>query len=68
MPDDVLAAIVRWYECGGVVDVLSRRRDHAVVSLRTCDAGEEMARLHTDDHAVLRWIDEHLGRCCPPRA
>ncbi|MAU84424.1 MAG: hypothetical protein CME34_21685 [Gordonia sp.] len=59
--EDALSSIRRWHDSGGVVEILSLRHDEAVVSLRTCDAGEEMTRLRSTDPAVLRWIDQHIG-------
>ena len=56
MADDVsqdLLRVTRWEVSGGVWQVLSRSERGAVVSLRRCDAGEEVERFSSSDPALL---------------
>lgn len=56
--DDALTTIRRWHAAGGLVEVTARRRDSVRVSLRTCDGGEEMGVVTSDDPAVRIWLDQ----------
>ncbi|MFT3662047.1 MAG: hypothetical protein QM809_11780 [Gordonia sp. (in: high G+C Gram-positive bacteria)] len=54
-----LERLQRWTDAGALVRVLSRRGEHLVIALTTCDGGEEMGRLISDDPDVRRWCAEH---------
>lgn len=55
--DDPVAVIRRWEDFGGTWVILERDDDAVTVSLRRCDAGEEMHRLVFSDPQSLDWID-----------
>jgi hypothetical protein len=60
-PGSAVWVLRRWEDSGGVWRVLSRSAARADVSLRTCDAGEEMDRLTSTDPAVLDFIGVRSG-------
>jgi hypothetical protein len=60
---DVLTALARWHDAGGVWRVIGGIGDDpdgwATVSLCRCDGGEEADRLRTDDPLALAYLREH---------
>ena len=56
---DALARLRRWEESGATWRVLVRTPDAVELALLSCDAGEEMDRLRSDDPALLRHVDAH---------
>ena len=48
----------RWESSGALWRVLSRHDDALEVGLFTCDGGEEMDRLTSEDPALLRFVDD----------
>jgi hypothetical protein len=57
--NDALARLRRWEESGATWRVLVRTPESVEIALLTCDAGEEVDRLRSDDPAVLRHVEEH---------
>ncbi|MEZ5213069.1 MULTISPECIES: hypothetical protein [unclassified Gordonia (in: high G+C Gram-positive bacteria)] len=54
MSDD-LDRLRRWVESGALFRVLASRGGTTTVALLTCDGGEEMGRLVSDDPRVAQW-------------
>ena len=48
----------RWEDFGAVWQVVARTPDLLTISLRRCDAGEEVSRLVSDDPALRAYVDE----------
>jgi hypothetical protein len=46
----------RWEDAGAAWKVIARSPGSVVVALLTCDAGEEVDRLHSADPALLTYI------------
>ena len=46
----------RWEDSGAVWQVLSRTPDGVLIALLTCDAGEEVGRISSDDEALLQYV------------
>ncbi len=62
MDDEPMSADVgrlrRWEGAGGTWQVLGRTPGDVVVALLTCDAGEEVDRLHSTDPALRDYIGD----------
>lgn len=56
MPDDPVAVLQRWEDCGGVWRVLNRRSESVIVGLYRCDGGEEMDRVCSSDPSLLGFL------------
>ena len=56
--DDPVEALRRWEEFGAAWEVVARTPEGLTVSLRRCDAGEEVSRLVSDDPALRAYVDE----------
>lgn len=56
-PVDDLETLRRWEEFGAVWEVTHRTADRVTLSLRTCDGGEEVSRLVSDDPRLLEHVD-----------
>ena len=56
---DLLDALERWHEAGGVWRVCDRGADRVTVALLRCDAGEEVDRLSSSDPV---WLAHLAGR------
>jgi hypothetical protein len=54
-PNDV-EQLRRWEDSGAVWRVLSRDARRVTVGLFTCDGGEEVHRLTSEDPALLRFV------------
>ena len=61
-PDDPVEVLRRWEDFGAVWEVIARTPEQVTVSLRRCDAGEEVSRLVSDDPALRAYVDEREGR------
>jgi hypothetical protein len=48
----------RWQDSGALWRVLARDEHRVTVGLFTCDGGEEMDRLTSEDPALLRFVDD----------
>jgi hypothetical protein len=57
MTDDV-ERLRRWEGAGGTWQILGRTPTDVVVALLTCDAGEEVDRLHSTDPALRAYVGE----------
>jgi hypothetical protein len=55
MSDDV-ERLRRWEGAGGTWQILGRTSSDVIVALLTCDAGEEVDRLHSTDPALRDYI------------
>jgi hypothetical protein len=51
-----VAQLRRWEDSGAVWRVLTRSTRRVTVGLFTCDGGEEVARLTSDDPGLLRFV------------
>ena len=51
-----VARLRRWEDSGAAWKVIARSPESVVVALLTCDAGEEVDRLHSGDPALLTYI------------
>ncbi len=51
-----VARLRRWEDSGAAWRVIARSPDAVVVALLTCDAGEEVDRLHSADPALRTYI------------
>lgn len=60
-PDTALEQLRRWEESGGVWRVLPVPGPALEVALLTCDAGEEMARLRSDDPRLRAYVGGRSG-------
>ena len=58
MDDNVIESLIRWTESGAIWRVTSRTATAVTISMCTCDGGEEVQRLQSDDPAVLAWLGE----------
>ena len=56
--DDPVEVLRRWEDFGAVWQVVARTPEQVIVSLRRCDAGEEVSRLTSDDPALRAYVDE----------
>ena len=56
VPDDPVDVLRRWEERGAVWRVRGRTPAGLEVSLLTCDAGEEVERLVSDDPALAEYV------------
>jgi hypothetical protein len=54
--DDPVGVLHRWEERGAVWRVLGRTPTGLEVSLLTCDGGEEVERLVSDDPALAEYV------------
>ena len=57
-PDDPVDVLRRWEDFGAVWQVVARTPEQVTVSLRRCDAGEEVSRLVSDDPALRVYAEE----------
>lgn len=57
--DDPVDVLRRWEAFGAVWDVVARTAEAVTVSLKRCDAGEEVSRLVSDDPALRAYVDDH---------
>ncbi len=55
-PDDVVARLRRWEEAGAVWRVVAQGPRWLTVGLFTCDGGEEVERLTSEDPALLCYV------------
>jgi hypothetical protein len=55
--DDPVEVLRRWEDFGAVWQVVARTPEQVTVSLRRCDAGEEVSRLVSDDPALRAYVD-----------
>lgn len=53
---DPVQALQRWQEAGAVWRVLSRTRSGITVGFFSCDGGEELARLSSEDPGLLAFV------------
>jgi hypothetical protein len=58
-PDDPVDVLRRWEAFGAVWEVVARTPEQLTVSLRRCDAGEEVSRLVSGDPALRDYVEEH---------
>ncbi|MFT3715440.1 MAG: hypothetical protein QM774_05685 [Gordonia sp. (in: high G+C Gram-positive bacteria)] len=58
MSDD-LERVQRWVASGGHVRMSAARDDATVITLITCDGGEEMDRFVTRDPSIVSWCEQH---------
>jgi hypothetical protein len=59
--DSGLEQLRRWEGSGGLWRVVSRSAEGVAIALLTCDAGEEMGRMHSTDPAVLAYVGARWG-------
>ena len=57
-PVEPLAALRRWEDSGAVWRVLSRAEGTVTLALCTCDGGEEMSRIVSDDPDLLAHVGD----------
>jgi hypothetical protein len=57
-PDDPVEVLRRWEDFGAVWQVVARTPKRLTISLRRCDAGEEVSRLVSDDPALREYVEE----------
>jgi hypothetical protein len=57
-PDDPVEVLRRWEDFGAVWQVVARTPERLTISLRRCDAGEEVSRLVSDDPALREYVEE----------
>ena len=55
MSDD-LTRLQRWEDAGGTWRLVARVADAVTLSLRTCDGGEEMERLNSDERDLVSYV------------
>lgn len=60
MSEDV-ERLRRWTAAGGEWDVLGRTPSGLVVSLLTCDRGEEMGRITSSEPEFVSYVEERSG-------
>ncbi len=53
-----VARLRRWEDSGAAWRVIARSPDAVVVALLTCDAGEEVDRLHSADPALRAYVGD----------
>lgn len=53
---DVVKALVRWSDSGGIWRVVAKNSSAVTLTLLTCDGGEEMQQIHSCDPKVVAWI------------
>ena len=56
--EDPVEVLRRWESSGALWRVLSRRGDVLEVGLFTCDGGEEMSRLASDDPTLRAFVGD----------
>ena len=56
--DDPVDVLRRWEAFGAVWEVVARTPDEVTVSLKRCDAGEEVSRLVSADPALRAYVDD----------
>jgi hypothetical protein len=56
--EDPVEVLRRWESSGALWRVLSRHDDALEVGLFTCDGGEEMSRLVSDDAALHAYVGD----------
>jgi hypothetical protein len=54
--DSALDRLLRWENFGGHWRVSSRTATHLDLRLLTCDGGEEVDRLVTDEHSTIEYV------------
>ncbi len=60
-PDpEVVEALRRWEDAGGLWRVLSRSGGQVVVGLYRCDGGEEVDRISSSDDTLARYLDGRI--------
>jgi hypothetical protein len=64
--NDVVARLRRWEESGATWRVVSRTRQGLIVALLTCEAGEEVDRLHSAEPALLAYVGTRARSDEPP--
>lgn len=57
--DDPVEVLRRWEAFGAVWEVVASTPAELTVSLRRCDAGEEVSRLVSGDPALRAYVEEH---------
>jgi hypothetical protein len=58
---DLVPALLRWQDFGGVWQLISLTAAGASVALYRCDGGEEVERLSSSHPATLAFLAEHSG-------
>jgi hypothetical protein len=66
MSDDV-GRLRRWEDAGGTWRILGRSPAGLVLALCTCDAGEEVDRLHSADPALRAYVGDRRRSDEPDR-
>jgi hypothetical protein len=59
--DDQVDVLRRWEAAGALWRVVRRSPGHVEVALLTCDAGEEMDRLTSEDPEVLAYVGDRTA-------
>ncbi|MBY6414531.1 hypothetical protein HQ346_23355 [Rhodococcus sp. BP-252] len=65
MDDDFVPTVVRWVDSGGTWRFLSNTGSSVSIALCTCDGGEDMQILTSDDPVDIAWVTAHGGNCSP---
>jgi hypothetical protein len=61
-PADPVEVLRRWEAAGATWRVLGQQRGRLTIGLFSCDGGEEMSRLTSDDSALVAFVAErHQG-------
>jgi hypothetical protein len=55
--DDPVEVLRRWEDFGAVWQVVARTPEQLTISLRRCDADEEVSRLVSGDPALREYVD-----------
>jgi len=55
---DLVGALLRWRDFGGVWQVVARSPTQVTISLCRCDGGEEVERLTSGDPRLLAFLDD----------
>jgi hypothetical protein len=61
MKDRPVDVLRRWEAAGAQWRVIARTPDRIDVALLTCDAGEEVGRVSSDDPEVLEYVGDRPG-------
>jgi hypothetical protein len=56
MADDPVEVLRRWEDTGAVWRVLTRTASRVTIALCTCDGGEEVGRLSSDDPRLIDFL------------
>lgn len=58
---DVVSELRRWQDSGALWRVVSRSRSGTTIALCTCDGGEEVSRITSNDPRLIEFLGDRLS-------